>query len=331
MTVDYFLRFAQPLFFAIGLLALVLGLLYRWWFTKSPVYLYPLTTKLINAGMTTRHPYKKIFWFIRLLTLLLLAALIARPQLVDMRTKAIVKGINIMLVLDVSGSMEQKDFSDDERTRFEVAQEEAIRFIKARQNDSIGLVLFGRDAISRAPLTLDKKMLTSIVKDTHLGIVNPDGTVLARGIVAAANRFKTSTAKSNVMIVLTDGEPSPEDIHPSIAVEIAKQLGIKIYTIGIGSDQERVMMHPFYGMVAMPKVNKELLENIAQQTGGKFFMAKNAEDMRTVYETIDKLEKTEYEAPVYNKYYDIFMPFMWVLLMFMGIEILLSSTIWFGI
>ena len=174
-------------------------------------------------------------------------------------------------------------------------------------------------------------MLTSIVQETKIGIVNPDGTVLARAIVAAANRLKTSTAKSNVMIVLTDGEPSPEDIDPSIAIEIAKQLGIKIYTIGIGSDQERVVMHPLFGMITYPKVNRELLENIAHQTNGKFFMATNAQDMRTIYETIDKLEKTEYEAPVYNKYYDIFMPFLWVLLIIMGIEILLSSTIWFGL
>jgi Ca-activated chloride channel homolog len=329
--VNYFLRFAQPIFFAIGLLALVFALLYRWWFAKSPVYRYPLATMLYRARMTTRHPFKKIFWVIRFLVLVLLAALIAKPQLVDMRTKATIKGINIMMVLDVSGSMEQKDYSDDDRSRFEVAQEEAVRFIKARQNDAIGLVLFGMDAISRAPLTFDKKMLTSIVQETQLGIVNPDGTVLSRGIVTAANRLKTSTAKSNVMIVLTDGSPSPEDIHPSIAIEIAKQLGIKIYTIGIGSDKERVIIHPRVGMVVYPKVNKELLEEIAAKTGGKSFMAKNAEDMRTVYETIDKLEKTEYEAPVYNKYYDIFMPFLWILLILMGIEIVLSSTIWFGL
>lgn len=328
---DYFLRFAQPLFLAIGLLLLILGLLYRFWVTKLPVYLYPLASTLHNAGMTTQHPFKKIFWFARVLTLIILAFLIAKPQLVDMRTKAIVRGINIMMVLDVSGSMQLQDYSDDERSRFEVAQEEAIRFIKARQNDAIGLVLFGKDAISRAPLTLDKKMLNSILKETNIGIVNPDGTVLARGIVAAANRLKTSTAKSNVMIVLTDGEPSPEDIDPSIAIEIARQLGIKIYTIGIGSEQERTLMHPLFGMIAYPKVNKELLENIAQKTGGKFFLASNAQDMRTVYETIDKLEKTDYEAPIYNKYHDIFMPFLWVLFIIMGIEILLSSTIWFGL
>lgn len=328
---DYFIRFAQPIFFAIGLLALIVGLLYRFWVTKMPVYWYPMAATLRNAGMATRHPFKKVFWLLRLITLIILAVLIAKPQLVDMRTKAIIKGINIMLVLDVSGSMQLQDYAEDDRSRFEVAQEEAIRFIKARQNDAIGLVLFGKDAISRAPLTHDKKMLNCILQETKLGIVDPDGTVLARAIVAAANRLKTSTAKSNVMIVLTDGEPSPEDISPNIAIEIAKQLGIKIYTIGIGSDEERVVMHPLFGMLTYPKVNKELLERIAQQTGGKYFMAKNAEDMRTVYETIDKLEKTEYEAPIYNKYYDIFMPFLWILFAFLGIEILLSSTIWFSL
>lgn len=328
---DYFIHFAQPLFLVMGFFVLLCGLLYRLWLTKIPTYLYPITTRLKNAGITSHHPYKKIFWVMRFLTLLLLALLIGKPQLVDLRTKAIAKGINIMLVLDVSGSMQANDYSDDQRSRFQVAQQEAARFIKARQNDAIGLVLFGKDALSRAPLTLDKKMLSSILHETELGIVNPEGTVLARGIVTAANRLKTSTSKSNVMIVLTDGEPSREDIDPSIAIEIAKQLGIKIYTIGIGSEQERIVMDPRHGLIMIPKINKELLEHIANATGGQYFFARDAHDMRAVYETIDKLEKTEYEAPVYNKFYDIFMPFLWALLIIMGIEILLSSTLWFGL
>lgn len=328
---DYFVRFANPLFLGLGLIALLIALIVRLWFTKTPVYIYPLAGHLCQEGLSSRHPYRKILSGLRFLILSLLVLLIGKPQLVDMTSKVTIKGINIMIVLDVSGSMQFQDYADDERSRFEVAQDEAIRFIKARTNDSIGLVLFGRDALSRCPLTSDKKMLTSIVKETKIGIVNPEGTVLSRGIVTAANRLKGSKAKSNVMILLTDGEPSPEDIDPSIAIEIAKQLGIKIYTIGIGSDEERIIRHPLYGLAVLPKINSKLLETIAHDTGGQFFLARDAKDMRTIYDTIDKLEKTEYEAPLYNKYYDIFMPFVWALLGLLILEILLASTIWFGL
>ncbi len=237
-----------------------------------------------------------------------------------------------MLVLDVSGSMSTQDYSDDERSRFDVAKDEAIRFIQARPNDAIGIVLFGKDAVSRCPLTLDKKMLETIIMQTQLGVVDHDGTVLSRGILTAANRLKNSTAKSNVMIVLTDGEPTPEDADPAVAIEIAKQLKIKIYTIGIGSDEDRVVMHPIFGAIGkMPKVNKELLTKIAQETGGKFFLARNAQDMRAVYKTIDALEKSDIETPLFTKYYDIFMTGVWIVFALLLFEVALSTTIWFGI
>jgi Ca-activated chloride channel family protein len=329
--VTYFLRFANPIGFGIVLAVLCLGIIVRLWVTKSPLYVYPLAGLLDKQGFSSRHPFRFILMCMRLLMLVLLVFLIGKPQLIDTKSKVTVKGINIMLVLDVSGSMQSHDDENDPRSRFEVAQEEAIRFINARTNDAIGLVLFGRDALSRCPLTADKKVLTSIVHDTSIGIVDPDGTVLSRAIVTAANRLKGSALKSNIMIVLTDGEPSPEDISPDIAMDIAKQLGIKIYTIGVGSDQERIAMHPLYGPVVLPKLNKELLESIAQSTGGKFFLARNAHDMRSVYDTIDRLEKSEYQAPLYNKYYDIFMPFLWCILVLLVSEIVLISTRWFSL
>lgn len=286
--------------------------------------------QLIRENFQSRHPYRKIFAILRFFMLALLVLLIGKPQLVDTTSKVIAKGINIMVVLDVSDSMNLRDYADDERSRFEVAQTEAIRFIQARPNDAIGLVLFGMDALTRCPLTLDKKMLISIIQDAKVGIVNPNGTALSRGIVTAANRLKNSKAKSNVMIVLTDGEPV-NDIDPSVAIEIAKQLGIKIYTIGIGSNKEHVFLHPLYGLVPFGKINTELLEKFAKETDGKFFLARNADEMRAIYDTIDKLEKSEYEAPLYTKYYDIFMPFVWGLLALLLMEIILASTVWFSI
>ena len=112
---------------------------------------------------------------------------------------------------------------------------------------------------------------------------------------------------------------------------MAKQLGIKMYTIGIGSEHDEYIMHPFYGPMAKPKVNADLLKKFAQQTGGQFFMARNAQDMRTIYEIINKLETTEYETPIYSKYYDIFMPFLWIVLALLLVEVLFSTFVWFSL
>ena len=152
-----------------------------------------------------------------------------------------------------------------------------------------------------------------------------------RQFLLPANRLKASDAKSKIMILLTDGAPSETDTDPALAIQMAQKMGIKIYTIGIGSDQEQFFMHPVYGMVPKPVINKTLLSKIATQTGGQFFLASNAKDMRAIYDTIDTLEKTTHETSLYHNYLDIFIPFIWIILALLSIELLLSATIWFGI
>ncbi len=267
----------------------------------------------------------------RSLVLIVLAFLIAKPQLVDSRSNVNVEGIDIVLVLDVSGSMQFQDYDDDNRSRFDVAKAEAIRFVQKRKNDAIGLVIFGKDAVSRCPLTFDKPMLKSVVDEMEIGTIDPDGTMLITAMIAAVNRLKHSKATSKVMIALTDGEPSEGDMDPSVAIEIAKKLGIKIYTVGIGSEEEQLLMHPLYGVISKPKVNKELLTQVAHSTGGQYFMAHNARDMRNIYDTIDALEKTEQETPVYSALYDVFIPFVFFLIGMVLLELLLSSFVWFAL
>lgn len=326
---EYFVRFAQPVILIVAASVLICAILLRFFWYQQARYFSPLASLAVRLGCTSRHWYKKILFFVRFLSLVILVILVGKPQIVDSSSKATTQGINIMLVLDVSGSMQGQDFADDARSRFDIAKEEAIRFICARPNDAIGVVLFGKDAVSRCPLTLDKKILEQIIAETALGIINPDGTVLARGMVTACNRLKNAVAKSNVMIVLTDGEPSQEDIDPALAIELAQQLNIKIYTIGIGGER-RMVFHPFYGQIPIG-VNKELLTAIAQKTGGRFFMALNAQDMREIYQTIDALEKSALEAPLFTRYYDIFMPGVWLGLALLLCEILVTATIWFGL
>jgi len=329
--VEYFFRFANVsrLWLLLPFIALLICLRLMWY--KYATYRYSLGSELRAQRFGSRHKHKIIFFLMRLFVLFIIALLIARPQLVDSRSNVLVDGIDMMLVLDVSGSMRFADSGDQKKSRFVVAKQEAIRFIDKRVNDPIGLVIFGKDAISRCPMTTDKNILKSIVNDLHLGVINQEGTFLSTGLLIAANRMKDSQAKSKVIILLTDGEPTEGDQRPETAIEVARRMGIKIYTIGIGSDADRVIRHPWHGLMKIAGVNKRLLSEIARQTGGQFFMAENQKDMRQIYDTIDKLEKTEYETDVFSRYYDLFMPFLWVILAFVLLEIVLSSLLWFGI
>jgi len=321
-------RCEQPFVLAVFLLIVIACIALRIVWYKPPTYRYSLAHVCRARGMMQMHAPSIFLFFIRVLILGALAFLIARLQYGDSKQHISVDGIQIVLALDVSGSMQYQDFDDDNRSRIDVAKSEAIRFIEKRDNDAIGLVIFGNDALSRCPLTLDKTLLKKIVEELHLGIIDPQGTVLARGIVAGANRLKHASAKSKIMIVLTDGEPSENDLAMNDAIAIAKQLGIKLYTIGIGSEEVRYVMHPFYGRVPLPSVNKELLTRIARETGGHYFLARNAADMRLIYDEIDKLEKTSYEAPVFTSWHDVYLPVVLCILMLMFIEYMATTFIW---
>lgn len=329
---EWFIKFAyMPVLYG-GFALLFVATLYRWKFVKTPFYTYPLAQTLIAGGHAVAVPYRKILHVLRFCTLAGLVLLIARPQLVDQQSKVQVEGVDIMLALDVSGSMQLFDSLKDTRRRIDVAKAEAIAFIKKRDDDPIGLVLFGNEAVSRCPLTLDKKMLESILNEVELGMINPEGTMIVRGVIMALNRMRKSQAKSKIIILLTDGEPTQGDLEMSPALELAKKQGVKIYTIGIGGDQGGYYEHPLFGMQqARVPLNKQLLQTLAQETGGRFFQAKDPAELATIYDTINGLEKTAYETNVYHKHYDVFMPYLWILLALIAGELILSRFVWFGL
>lgn len=328
---EYFFRLEQWWLLGLTIPMLIVAVLFRHKVVRTLYYRYSLGQQLIAEKQASVHPYKKIFYFIRLLILFILALLIAKPQVVDSRSNIIIDGIDIMVVLDASGSMQFQDYGETKQSRFDIAKKEAIRFVEKRVNDAIGLVIFGKDALSRCPLTMDKKIVRQMIDALEIGDIDPEGTMLSTAMITAINRLKHSDAKSKIMILLTDGTPSDGDMDPGAAIEIAKKLGIKVYTIGIGSDQDDVFLHPLYGMVAKPKVNAALLKQIARATNGRFFMAHNARDMRSIYDTIDRLEKTKHEAPLYSRYYDIFTPLVIGIILVMIIQQLLATFVWFGL
>jgi Ca-activated chloride channel homolog len=323
----YAFHMVYPWAFGIGICTVLAALYAKIAWYKPTLYRYSLVSYLHEKGYATGYRYQNILRATRTVILALLAFLMGKPQLVDYHIPTIVQGIDIMLVLDVSGSMRVRDSAHEKFSRIEIAKQEALRFIQKREHDAIGLVFFAADAISRCPVTLDKNMLKQMIEEVDINtLLSEDGTLLSTSIIMAANRLKKSRAKSKIMILLTDGSPSEGDVDPAVALAIAKQLGIKIYTIGIGSENP-VIIGPFFQMI--PGVNKPLLEKIAQETGGRFFMAHDAHDMRVIYDTIDALEKTEHELPVFNRYYDIFLPFAWGALALLLWELCASVLIWF--
>ena len=328
------LRFAYPFFLWILLPLLLLAIIYRLKFYRYPRYVFPLSSFFAVEGFSGRYSYQRsILFVLRILALCLLALFAARPQWVDERSVVNVNGVDIVIALDVSDSMRMFDDLSDRRSRIAVAKQEAIRFVDKRTSDPIGLVLFGAEAISRCPLTLDKPILKDIIGSIELGVVDPRGTSLGTGLSVAVSRLKQSKAKSRVIVLLTDGQPTPHTdlVDPIHAIDLAKQLGIKVYAVGIGSEREAYLEAPGWGLVPQPhSLNVALLEKIASETGGQFFRAKNPSDMRTIYNKIDQLEKTEIQTNLFHNYYEAFLHFIWLVFLLIALEYSLRLFVWRG-
>lgn len=327
------LRFAYLNLLYILFPILIAALLYRLFLYKYPVYTFPAVSFLKNSVFIKNTRHRKILFFIRCISLIGLTLLIARPQRVDESSKLNIDGVDIILAIDVSDSMQLIDDLSDRHPRIEIAKHEAIRFIEKRTNDPIGLVLFGKEALSRCPLTLDKTILKELVGQIKLGDIDPAGTWLGTGLATAVNRLRNSKAKSKIIILLTDGEPTPpEKVEPEAAIEMAKQFNIKVYTIGIGNEKGGYFYHPMFGLQQTNyTLNTKLLEEIAIKTGGQFFRASNSKDMRRIYDTIDLLEKTKIESEIFHNYYEAFLTFIWIILALLGLEFLLRFFIWRGV
>lgn len=314
----------HPWLLIAGGLFLTAAAIYRFFFYKSPSLVMPYAMLIKRwSGGGYHFPYKKIVFGARLCALILILIATAQLRKVDENSKIEVQGSDIMLALDASGSMKLFDDLQDRRSRFEVAKQEVLKFIERRPSDPIGLVVFGKVAASRCPVTLDKNLLHDIVDQMHLGDIDPDGTVLGIGLSMAIHRLQESKAASKVIILLTDGTPTDNDLPIEAVLPLAKKYGVKIYTIGIGGETGYALF-PLHGMVRCETpLNIKLLETIAQETGGAFFHARKPEDVKRVYETIDALEKTTFDAPMYAHYHDMYMLLLASALLLLALEILL--------
>ncbi|NJX16124.1 vWA domain-containing protein [Tamlana crocina] len=274
---------------------------------------------------------KHLLFVLRLLALVLLITALARPQSVDVSTRTkTTRGIDIVMAIDVSASMLAKDLSPN---RLEALKDVAADFIKKRPNDRIGLVEYAGESYTKTPITSDKAIVLRSLKSIKYNTIIEGGTAIGMGLATSVNRLKDSKAKSKVIILLTDGVNNSGFIDPKIASELAVEYGIKVYTIGLGTNGmalSPVAILPNgqfqYGRIQV-EIDEALLKEIAEVTGGKYFRATNNKKLEAIYDEINKLEKTEIEEFKFYNYDEKFRPLVilaGILLMF---EVLLRFTV----
>lgn len=309
--------FAFP--FCFSLFALLPVLI--WWYIKKQ--------NSSNASFTvsTTQPFNVITWknrlrhfpfILRLFSLSCLIVALARPQQHFGEINEQGEGIDIILCMDVSGSMGSRDILP---SRMEAAKEVAVDFVKSRTVDRIGLVIFSGESFTQVPLTTDRNTLITQIQSLESRKYLSDGTVIGEGLATAAGRLNKSDAKSKVIILITDGKedaPGTRLIDPLTALEIAKSQGVKVYTVG---------MSAIVASAAGDFLDEELLSKIATETGGQYFRATNRETLKRIYDQIDQLEKSKIEITTFTRAEEKFFPFVLAALALLFLEVLLRFTI----
>jgi len=298
------MRFAHPLFFL--LLALVPA--YIWWqFVKRRAAVIYSDLSFLR-GSTPRGRYGRIIVHsLYSLALIFMTIALARPQRGRQFQEVETRGIDIMMCLDISGSMQAEDFSP--RNRLNVAKERAKEFIERRKGDRIGLVVFSATSLTQCPLTMDRQILNGLIDRVDFGMLE-DGTAIGLGLASAVARLKDSKAKDRVIILLTDGVNNTGDIDPITAAQTAASFGIKVYTIGVGSKGmvPYPVNDPMFGrryVQVQIDLDTETLQKTADMTGGKFFLATDAGGLKRIYEEIDRMEPTTFKVKQYTVYNEL--------------------------
>lgn len=271
-------------------------------------------------------------FILRLIAFVMIVIVLARPQTTNSWKNTRTEGIDIMLAMDVSTSMLAQDLQPN---RIEAAKQVASEFISGRPNDNIGLTIFAGEAFTQCPMTTDHAALLNLFQGVRTDIAQrgliDDGTAIGMGLANAVSRLKDSKAKSKVVILLTDGSNNMGDISPMTAAEIAKSLGIRVYTIGVGTNGMAPYPMPVGGTIQMVKVPVEIdtrtLSGIASTTDGNFYRATNTSELHKIYKDIDQLEKTKFNVKKFSKRYEGYQIFAAIAILSLLLEILLRITI----
>lgn len=321
-------RFAHP--YVLALLALVP--LAAWYVLRrrpERSVAYSSLDRLLGAGLEAAAWKRYGALFLRMLVLVLVVVALARPQTGRSRHTTYSEGIDIMLVLDTSGSMQAQDF--EPKNRLHVAKEVLKEFISKRPQDRIGLVVFAADAMTQCPLTLDHTLLAKLVDGVDFGMLD-DGTAIGVGLATACNRLRTSQAKSKVVVLLTDGQNNAGMVDPATAARVASSLGLKVYTIGVGTRGRAPIPidDPVFGrrLISVEvDIDEVTMRKIAELTGGKYFRATDTDELVAVYNQIDQLEKSKVESETFVEYTDRFLWFLIPALGLFVLELGLAETV----
>ena len=264
---------------------------------------------------------------LRVIFFILMIFVLARPQSTNSWQHSEVEGIDIMMAIDISTSMLAEDLKPN---RLEAAKQVASEFINGRPNDNIGITLFAGESFTQCPLTVDHAVLLNLIKDAKCGIIE-DGTAVGMGIANAVTRLKDSKAKSKVIMLLTDGTNNRGDISPLTAAEIAKSFGIRVYTIGVGTNGTAPYPYPVGGTVQyvnLPvEIDEQTLTQIAGTTEANYFRATSNSKLKEVYEEIDKLEKTKLHVKEFSKKQEEYLPFALAAFLVLLLEIILRNVV----
>ena len=281
-----------------------------------------------GAEATIKSKLIHLPFVLRTLAVALIIVVLARPQSTSSWQDVTTEGIDIVMALDISGSMQAEDFKPN---RLEAAKKVAKTFISNRPNDRLGLVIFAGESFTQCPLTTDHSVILNLFNDVKSGMLE-DGTAIGMGLGTSVKRLKDSEAISKVVILLTDGDNNSGSIAPGTAAEIAKGFGVRVYTIGVGTRGTAPMpfVDPFgrtrYQDMEV-KINEELLTRIADMTGGKYFRATDNESLEAVYKEIDYLERSKIDVTEYRKRKEEFLPFAIAALLLLAFEVLLKQTV----
>jgi len=322
------ITFNEPLFlYLLGLIpAMVVYYILKQQKTTASLRV-PGLLPFAKAEITFRHYLRHILFSFRVLAIALLIIILARPQATDRFQDISTEGIDIVLALDISGSMLARDFKPD---RLEATKNVATEFISGRPYDRIGLVVFSGESFTQCPITTDHAVLINLLREIQSGMIE-DGTAIGNGLATSVNRIKESEAKSKVIILLTDGVNNRGEIAPATAAGIAKTYGIRVYTIGVGTQgmAPYPVQTPFgtqYQNMQV-EIDEDILKDIAQSTGGKYFRATDNDKLEQVYNEIDQLEKSKIDVRQFSRKEEKYQILALIAFCLLALEILLRNTI----
>ena len=325
------MQFANPEYLFLLLLLLPAVAFYVWKQRQAQAALQVPST---GAFAALPRPWKEylrhVSFALLLAALALIIVVMARPVSSDNWSRSDTEGIDIVLTLDVSGSMDAPDFNPN---RLEAAKDVAAKFVAGRPNDNIGMVIFGRESYTLCPMTTDHAVLTNMINSVSFDLIDGNGTAIGDGLVTAVNRIRGGEAKSKVIVLLTDGTNNSGDVAPRDGAQVAKTLGVRLYTVGVGSKGEyqvKVGVDPFGRPITQTMkadIDEDALRAMAQTTGGRYFRATDKSSLAAIFDEIDRMEKTKMSVREFSRQEEEFLPYALAALALLLLHVVLRLTV----